>query len=111
MGERMRNGNIWRRPVSEMVAVKYAQSTQRPQNLVDLHVDRNNILRYTLAEAATVSLKVYDMRGRVIHSSIVGRQQSGSYSMPLSTNRLSAGGYIVDFTADNFRIQRTFMVM
>jgi len=105
------DGYVYRRPLSEMVAVRYAQNPQRPQNLVDLHVDRNNNLRYSLAEAATVSLKVYDMRGRVIHSSIPGRQSAGTYFQPLSTGRLSAGTYIVDFTTGDFRMQRLFAIM
>ena len=104
-------GNIWRRPLSEMVAVKYVQSTQKHQNMVDLRMERNNILRYSLEEAASVSIKVYDIRGRLVSSSVNIRQSAGTYTQQLSTGRLAQGNYIIDFNAGDLKAQRLFAVM
>jgi photosystem II stability/assembly factor-like uncharacterized protein len=104
-------GNIWRRPLSEMVAVRYTQGPLQTQKAFNLHLDCNNILKYTLGEDASVSLKVYDIRGRLIFSSANNRQSTGPHSLLLSAGRLSSGSYVVDFTAGSFRTQKRVAVM
>jgi hypothetical protein len=104
-------GTILRRPMSEMVAVKYAQRPSQKRNSPVLYVDNRSILKYTLPEAAAVFLKVYDIRGRLLHSSVMGKQPAGTYSTPLAAGRLSAGNYVLVFNAESFKTQRLFAVM
>jgi hypothetical protein len=103
-------GNIWRRPLSEMVGVRYAFKAEKRQRVVDLRLDCNNNLRYTLAEGASVSVKVFDMRGRLVYSLTPRRQPTGSYSTPLA-GRLSRGSYVIDFSVGNAKVRRTVTVM
>jgi len=105
------SGNIWRRPISEMVAVQYAQGPSQKRNAPVLYVDNHSILKYTLPEAAAVTLKVFDIRGRLLHSSVMGKQPAGTYSAPLAAGRLSAGNYVLVFNAESFKTQRLFAVM
>jgi hypothetical protein len=107
----IQNGCIWRRSLTEIVAVKYAQNNIKPQKMVNLRVERGTMLRYTLSVAASISFRVYNLRGRLIHSSMPERKAAGSYSLPLSAGSLAQGNYIIDFNAGDFRTQKTIAVI
>lgn len=102
---------VWRRPLSEMIPGSRAGNPDKMRNASGVRVDQRNVLRYTLAEAASVSIKVFDVRGRLMFSSITGKQPAGPYSLRLPPYRLCAGSYIVDFIADDFSIRQPFVIM
>lgn len=97
-------GGVWRRPLSEMIAVKY--TALKPKNAIALNVDNNNILRYVLPSQAFVSLKIFDIRGRLMVSAINGIEPAGVYTLPLAKERFSSGSYIVDFSAGDYKSQK-----
>lgn len=56
-------------------------------------------IRYTIPEAAYVSIKLYDVAGREVRQLVAGQQSAGDYSSRLSGDKLSAGIYHYTITA------------
>jgi endoglucanase len=64
-----------------------------------LHVSSTGVITYSLPKASFVSLKLYNINGR-LQSEIVGRQQeAGSYSVNRQQMANPAGSYVVIFKA------------
>jgi hypothetical protein len=61
------------------------------------------IINYTLAKPVSVTLQVYDFRGRRLYAVTKARQEAGRYSVTLSNNSVRTGVYIVTLQAGEFR--------
>jgi hypothetical protein len=61
-----------------------------------------NVLRYALPFQCYVSLKYYDMRGRVVASFVNQTRNAGYYSLPIPISQWARGMYIQVFEAGNF---------
>jgi hypothetical protein len=60
------------------------------------------VIRYGLPEAAVVSIRLFDMRGRRVVSAINREQNPGRYSFSLRPFRLSPACYILRFSAGRY---------
>jgi hypothetical protein len=56
-------------------------------------------IHYTIPRESFVSLKVYDLLGRVVYTMVEGNRQIGEYSMVFNSRDLPAGIYFVSITA------------
>jgi hypothetical protein len=65
---------------------------------------RGGTVHYQLPSASRVSLKVFDMQGRMAATLVDANkmQRAGNYSIRLQRGMLTAGYYLVDFRAGNF---------
>ncbi len=59
-------------------------------------------VRYGLAEATEVSIRVYDMLGRQVGQLASGRQDAGTYTVRLDAGALATGSYVVRMNAGTF---------
>ncbi|MBC8044195.1 MAG: T9SS type A sorting domain-containing protein, partial [Rhizobacter sp.] len=50
-------------------------------------------IRYQLASAGQVSLKVFDMLGKEVATLVNERKAAGNYAVPFNANKLSSGIY------------------
>ena len=62
----------------------------------------SNIIRYKLPKQCFVSIKYYDMRGRVVGLYVNKFQQPGYYTVNMPLSSLSQGIYIQEFKAGEF---------
>ncbi|MDX2130160.1 MAG: LamG-like jellyroll fold domain-containing protein [Chloroherpetonaceae bacterium] len=62
----------------------------------------STVIRYNLAERATVNLVVYDALGRVVTTLVNSAQPAGRYEIPFQAGNLSSGVYFYKLTAGNF---------
>lgn len=51
-------------------------------------------IRYSIANASHVTLKVYDIRGREVATLVDGLQQSGAHTVPFNGSQLASGFYL-----------------
>jgi hypothetical protein len=70
----------------------------------------NGVLRYAVPKQVSVSISIYDIRGRVLFDYSVLNQQAGVYSVQANTNRFAAGHYILRFAAGTFKRTMSFLV-
>lgn len=54
----------------------------------------SSILRYSLDRPSFVSIRIYDLMGRLVEDVNVGQRTPGDYSHPLNLSSLSSGTYI-----------------
>jgi hypothetical protein len=62
---------------------------------------KNGVIAYSMTKASPVSIAVYDLLGKEVYG-FNRLQPAGSYSFSLANSRLSAGQYVVRFSAGNF---------
>ncbi len=59
-------------------------------------------INYQLQKGGSVSLKVYDMRGREVATLVNGEKEAGYYSAMLDGSKLSSGTYIYRLQTGSF---------
>jgi endoglucanase len=59
------------------------------------------IVNYTLPQASSVSLRLFDTQGKIVSNLIQSNQSAGNYEMKLPTKGISSGNYILEFKAGN----------
>ena len=68
-------------------------------------------LRYSLQKQTCVSVKVYNIEGRLMFQSLANQSQSaGPHTLALPVKLLAAGAYVLDFTAGNVVLQKKFPI-
>jgi hypothetical protein len=70
-----------------------------------------SILKYALPHACYVSLKCFDVGGRLVASFVNQTQNEGYYSFLLPISHLAKGTYIQEFRAGDFLKEDRFVVM
>jgi hypothetical protein len=84
------------------------------------HLDQNypnpfnsaTIIGYKLAADGMVTLKVYDILGRIVATLVNEFQRSGNYNVQLSTNNLlSSGVYFYSLTAGSFSSSKKMILL
>ncbi|MFA5032892.1 MAG: T9SS type A sorting domain-containing protein [bacterium] len=70
---------------------------------------RNVIIKYGLPEEASISLKLYDISGRVVKSFHTEMQAKGYYNVKIEG--LSLGVYFIKFAAGNFKATKKLMIL
>jgi hypothetical protein len=72
-------------------------------------------IQYSLEKAVQVSLKVYNLLGSEVATLVNGRQEAGSYTVPLSANRgilsLASGVYFYRLEAGSFVSTKKLILM
>jgi hypothetical protein len=94
--------------VASNLSVEKSQIASKP---LEVTVTGNGVLNYRLSAAAFVSVRVFDLRGRLLSAGLNERRSSGSYSMPFLSGRLPSGVYLLGFDADNMHVRKSFVVM
>jgi serine protease len=68
-------------------------------------------IKYDIPKAAKVSLRVYDVLGKVVSSLVESEQQPGKYSVSLDASGLSSGTYFYKLTAGDFIEIKKLMIL
>lgn len=69
------------------------------KNVSGFHVSGSGLISYSLPRAAFVSLKLYNVNGRLQSEMLGQKQEAGSYFIQRSQIRAAAGSYLAVFTA------------
>jgi endoglucanase len=57
--------------------------------------------KYTLPQASSVSLRIYNMQGKIVSNLVQSNQVAGSYEVKLPAKGVSNGNYILELKAGN----------
>jgi hypothetical protein len=68
-------------------------------------------IKFTLAKAGNVSLKVYDILGREVANLVNGTIEAGAHTVNFNASNLSSGVYLYTIKADNFSMTKKMMLM
>ena len=68
-------------------------------------------IKYDIPKASQVSLKVYDINGRLVKELVNQMQTAGSYTARFEAAGLSSGIYFYQLTAGNFKAQNKMMLL
>ena len=68
-------------------------------------------ISYQLADKGLVSLKVYDLGGRLVGTLVNAVQEAGQHSVSFDGSRLSSGMYFVRMQAGNFTSVRKMVLL
>ena len=66
------NSGVWRRPLSEVSARKARNELGTTAQTAELNLGIDGIIRYRLSNESFVSIKLYDIRGRLLYTAISG---------------------------------------
>jgi hypothetical protein len=80
-------------PADKTASLKVYPNPMSTQGTVD----------YTLAAEDNITLTIYDIQGREIQNISLGKQGQGEHLVPINTEHLSNGTYLVTVTGSNFR--------
>ncbi len=71
---------------------------------------RAPVLEYSTVRGGTVSFRLFDARGNLLHASATTHSRSGVYQVPLNTRALAAGMYLCIVRIDGKKMQRRVIV-
>jgi photosystem II stability/assembly factor-like uncharacterized protein len=102
--------SVWRRSLNNLVSIKpYDSRIQNSwENIINL---RNRILQYSLPKSCFISIRVYDIKGKLIYSVANNMQSAGLHSLSLSTMNFSSGSYIIEFDLGGYKTQKCIPVI
>jgi len=69
------------------------------------------IIRYSVATAGRVTLKLFDALGRKVQTLVDGEQMQGAYEVSISTNSFASGIYIYRMEHQNASLTRSMIVL
>ncbi len=123
-------GNLWISPMSEGVAIYNEDSvvvtgiddkiddifTNVPRNF---RLDQNypnpfnptTTIRFALSKPGQVSLKVYDITGRLVADLINGQKNAGEYSVMFDGHQLASGVYFYRLQTERFSETKQMMLI
>jgi hypothetical protein len=103
------NSGVWRRPLSDL-RTNVHERNQTTQNTFSIQIDRNNSVRYYVPVSALVSIKVFDIKGRLMLSLLNKKQEPGSYQVKMPAG-LPQGRYVLSVNAGDMRTDREVIVV
>lgn len=68
-------------------------------------------IKFDVKNSSTVSLKVYDLRGREVSTPVNEYLKTGSYSVSFDASKLSSGIYFYTLQADGFRQTKQMLLV
>jgi hypothetical protein len=71
----------------------------------------STVIRYTVPKQSRISLRVYDILGRVVADLVNEMKEPGAYSVDFNASKLASGIYIYTLQADNVNFARKMMFM
>ncbi len=100
---------LWKRPLSELSPPLSSQySRQLSKSAISIN---NCIFRYSLAQNVQVSVKVFEMRGRIVLSTKLGLQGIGEHTYSLAKLKTLTGNYVLEFTAGQNVTRKAFAIV
>jgi Endoglucanase len=69
------------------------------------------IINYALPKASSVSLRLYNMQGKIVANLVQSNQPTGNYEVKLPTKGISSGNYILEFKAGNNFVTKRFSIL
>jgi endoglucanase len=105
----------WGFPTVAQALVDGAKSGLFPTNLLtdvgpssEAKIPVNNglsvkagIVNYMVSKASSVSLRIYNMQGKIVSNLVQSNQSSGNYEVKLPTKGISSGNYLIELKAGN----------
>jgi plastocyanin len=67
-------------------------------------------LTYSIPSSGNLSVRLYDIIGKPVHTQTLYAQKSGEYEQIVSTEAMQAGIYIVEIVANGLRVSRRIMI-
>jgi hypothetical protein len=110
------SGDVWRRPLSEMITLVEQPSIDVPANCC---LDQNypnpfnpsTRIRFQLADPGFVSLKVFDTLGKEVAVLVAGELPAGSYSEQWNAAGFASGVYLCHLQAGAFAETRKLLLL
>jgi hypothetical protein len=99
-------GTILTSPFSANVSSLNSPYLHAIRTDIEIH---GNFARYSLSGASPVSLKLYDMRGRIVATLVRGTQNAGEYSVAMPSN-CPSGMYVLSLNVGNIKIDKTVLI-
>ena len=109
-------GGVWRRPLSQVVAVKEGNSVHNPfrftleQNYPN-PFNPSTVIRYECPATSNVRLVVYDLLGREVAALIDEMKGPGSYEVKFAAIGLASGVYVYRLTVGTFSQSRRMLLL
>lgn len=97
-------------PLDQLVSAKELERIVNQLRIAPNPVQENAQVRYTLTEPLDVTLRVYDMNGKLLRSTYLGNQSSGEYAYPLNVNDLPQGIYNYSLVTPQGILSKRFVV-
>jgi endoglucanase len=70
-----------------------------------------SVVNYTLPQATSVSLNLYNMQGKRVSTLVQSNQAAGNYEVKLPTKGISFGNYILEYKAGNNFITKRINIL
>jgi len=67
-------------------------------------------VRFGLARAGPVTLKLYDVTGKLARTLVAGQRRAGSYSLPITVGALARGVYLLKLETGDCRLTRKLIL-
>ena len=106
---------VWRRPLSEMTSTVLSERNEQPigfslaQNYPN-PFNSATMIHFTLPKKYFVTLKIYDLQGRVVDTLVEGKRMKGSYHVPWETKDLPSGLYIYHLKTEDYSESRKLIL-
>jgi len=69
------------------------------------------VINYGVPVKSTVSLRIYDLTGRLVKTLVDGKKKAGYYSIRWDASGIKSGIYFIKFKADNYEATRKIVLM
>ncbi len=71
----------------------------------------STIIKYHLPVKSKISLKIYDVTGRIVKTLATGEKEAGSYNVSFDAKDLTVGIYFVKFVADKYETTKKLILV
>ncbi|MFN3561178.1 MAG: T9SS type A sorting domain-containing protein [Chloroherpetonaceae bacterium] len=103
-----------RNPLAQQLSVQKTSNKAKSYTLSQNYPNPFNpttTIRYSIANAGNVSLKIYDILGREVATLVNGRQAAGEYTVQFNATNLASGIYFYRLQAGDFVQTRKMMLV
>jgi len=69
------------------------------------------MIRYGVPVKSTVSLRIYDLTGRLVKTLVDGEKEAGYYTVRWDASGIKSGVYFIKFKTDNYEATRKIVLM
>lgn len=113
---RTKSGGVWHRPLEEVLGTAVTRplrkTAKRPElQLLPCATNATNLpFKLSLSRAGSVSMKVYNVKGREVAAIDERFLTAGIHYMILDTHRMGAGHYVARVYAEQFSIVKAFLL-
>jgi photosystem II stability/assembly factor-like uncharacterized protein len=109
------NKGVWKRPLSEITKVQEMHNDIPKEYVLEQNYPNpfnpSTIIRYQVPINGIVTLKVFDVLGKVVRTLVDERQSAGSHSVSFNASDLPSGVYFYRLRVGLFTNTRKMMVL